>query len=76
MDDKIASQPIQNIISKASEPVTEPVYPAEDLAKAAKTLFGTTYEVVITAMKLANKKQATEKEAKDIVSKFVNKEVK
>lgn len=59
-----------------NEPVVqEPLYSVLDLAKAAK-LFNTTSDVVITAMKLADKKEATEAEATKIINKFINKEVK
>lgn len=59
-----------------SEPlIQEPLYSVSDLAKAAK-LFNTTSDVVITAMKLADKKEATEAEASKIINKFINKEVK
>lgn len=57
-----------------NEPV-EPLYSVSDLARAAK-LFNTTSDVVITAMKLADKKEATEAEATKIINKFINKEVK
>ena len=54
---------------------TESVYSAAELANNAK-LFGTSREIVVVALRKAGKKYATFTEAKAIVDKFKNKEVK
>ena len=51
------------------------VYTAEELAKNHNA-FGTSYEIVAVALRLAGKKAATFDEAKAIVEKFKTKEVK
>ena len=56
-------------------PVNESIYSAEELASNYK-LFNTSYEIVAVALRLAGKKAATLTEAKTIVEKFKNKEVK
>lgn len=53
----------------------ESVYAAEELAKNHKA-FGTSYEIVATALRLAGKKAATVAEAQKIIDKFKTKEVK
>ena len=53
----------------------ESVYPAEELAKACK-VFDASYEIVMVALKIAGKKEATVTEAKAIIEEFKNKEVK
>lgn len=53
----------------------ETAYTVEELASAAKT-FDSDYALVKTALKLAGKDRATVTEAKDIIEKFKNKEVK
>lgn len=53
----------------------ESVYTAAELAKNHKIL-GTSYEIVIVALKKAKKKSATLSEAKKIIDNFKNKEVK
>lgn len=63
------SQPVNTTLTQ------EAVYSINDLAASAKKLFGTTSEVVITAMKLAGKTCATESDAKKIVKDFMNMEV-
>lgn len=59
---------------KATAPV-ESVYTAEELAKNYKA-FNTSYEIVAVSLRLAGKKSATFAEAKNIIEKFKNKEVK
>ena len=51
------------------------VYSAAELARA-HTVFDTSYEIVAVALKQAGKENATVSEAKAIVEKFKNKEVK
>lgn len=53
----------------------EDVYTADELAKNYKA-FGTTYEIAVVALRQAGKKTATMREAKNIIQKFRNKEVK
>lgn len=56
-------------------PVNESVYTAAELAQNHK-FFNTSYEIVVVALRLAGKKAATITEAKQIIEKFKNKEVK
>ena len=58
-------------------PVSEPecVYSTEELAANYK-LFGTSRAIVVVAMKKSGKTSATMNEAKEIIEKFKNKEVK
>lgn len=56
--------------------VVEAVYSAEEFQKMAKAVFGCQSECVKAAFMVANKTQATESEAKKIVSDFMKKEVK
>lgn len=60
---------------KQKPQVKESVYPADELARAHKA-FGTSYEIVAVALKLAGVKKATFTQAKEIVENFKNKEVK
>lgn len=55
--------------------VNESVYTAEELAQNHK-FFNTSYEIVAIALQLAGKQAATVTEAKTIIEKFKNKEVK
>lgn len=55
--------------------VNESVYTAEELAQNHK-FFKTSYEIVAVALQMAGKKAATVTEAKNIIEKFKNKEVK
>ncbi len=59
----------------ASAHVNESVYTAAELA-ANHQAFKTSYEIVEVALRLAGKKSATFSEAKAIIEKFKNKEVK
>lgn len=54
---------------------TVSVYTAEELADNHK-VFGTSREIVVVALRQAGKKAATAAEAKNIIDKFKNKEVK
>lgn len=54
---------------------SESVYSAEELAKNYK-VFGTSYEIVAVALRLAGKTAATVTEAQKIIDKFKSKEVK
>ena len=55
--------------------VRESVYTAADLAANHKA-FNTSYELVVVALRQAGKDAATFAEAKNIIEKFKNKEVK
>lgn len=59
---------------RKSEPV-ETVYTAEELSNASER-FGTRKECVAAALKYYGKDKATLKEAKELVNKFLSKEVK
>ena len=54
----------------------ESVYPASELAANAKKVFGTRQECVAAALKAAGKTECTVTEAKEIVGKFLKREVK
>lgn len=56
-------------------PIMESLYSAAELASNYK-LFNTSYEIVAVALRQAGKKAATLTEAKTIIDKFKNKEVK
>lgn len=53
----------------------ESVYTASDLADN-HAVFGVNREIVVVALKLAGKAAYTETEARNIINKFKNKEVK
>lgn len=54
----------------------ESVYPVEDLAANARKLFGTRQECVSAALRDAGKTECAVSEAKEIVEKFLKREVK
>ncbi|MBS4932915.1 MAG: hypothetical protein KH020_16710 [Clostridiales bacterium] len=54
----------------------ESVYTLQEFAQNSKKLFGVQKECVMAAFKVANKKEATPSEAKEIVEKFMRKEIK
>lgn len=62
-------------IEKGKAAPAASVYTAAELANNAKFL-GTSREIVVVALRLAGKESATIEEAKAIVDKFKNKEVK
>lgn len=63
--------------SKKKQKVSqEPDYPASELAANAKKAFGTRQECVAAALKAAGKAECTVAEAKEIVEKFLKREVK
>lgn len=55
--------------------VNESVYTAEELAQNHK-FFNTSYEIVAVALRMEGKQAATFTEAKNIIEKFKNREVK
>lgn len=54
----------------------ESVYTAGELAACSKELFGARSECVTASMKEAGKERATVKEAREIIQRFLSKEVK
>ncbi len=52
------------------------VYSAKELAANARNIFGTRQECVMAALKAAGKAECTVSDAKEIVEKFLKKEVK
>lgn len=73
---KVAEAAVEPAVkeAKAVKPV-ESVYSAEELANNHKA-FGTYREIVVVALRQAGKESATFAEAKTIIEKFKNKEVK
>lgn len=65
-----AKEHVEEVPTKA-----ESTYSAAELAQAHH-IFDTSYAIVSTALKLAGKETATVAEAKGIIEKFKNKEVK
>ena len=61
--------------AEVAEKTAESVYSAADLAANHKA-FNTSREIVVVALRLAGKETATFQEAKTIIDKFKNKEVK
>lgn len=61
--------------AQVATPTGESIYTAAELADNHKA-FKTSREIVVVALRLAGKKTATFKEAKTIIDKFRNKEVK
>ena len=70
----VAADPVKEapIVQKH---VNESVYTAEELAQNHK-FFKTSYEIVSVALRMAGKTAATVTEAKNIIEKFKNREVK
>lgn len=54
----------------------ESVYTLQEFAQNSKELFGVQKECVIAAFRVANKQEATPSEAKEMVEKFMRKEIK
>ena len=71
---RVDEAPVMEEVVK-TESVQESVYTASELADNYK-VFGTYREIVVVALRLAGKKTATLSEAKNIIEKFKNKEVK
>lgn len=66
---------VENATAEAVNPAQESVYTAAELADNHK-VFGTFREIVVVALRTAGKEAATFSEAKKIIDKFKNKEVK
>ena len=71
---KAVAEPVKKA-PVAQPKVNESVYTAEELAQNHK-FFKTSYEIVSVALQLAGKTAATITEAKNIIEKFKNREVK
>ncbi len=54
----------------------EPIYSAGEFAVNARKIFGSRQECVVAALKAAGKSECTVSEAKQIVEKFLKREVK
>lgn len=74
VEDKKTETKSQGKRTKAQ--VQESLYTVQEFAQNSKKLFGVQKEVVITAFKMANKTEGTPSEAKEIVDKFLRKEIK
>lgn len=61
---------------KEQKVLQESVYPAGELAANAKKVFGTRQECVAAALRASGKTDCTVSEAKRIVEKFLNREVR
>ena len=66
----------QQVPKEQPKAVKVPVYPASEIAANAGKLFGTRQECVAAALKAAGKTECTVLEAKEIVEKFLKREVK
>lgn len=73
-EEKIEKKIAPKVQKKAQN--QESLYTMQEFAQNSKKLFGVEREVVITAFKMANKLEATLSEAKEIVEKFIRKEIK
>ena len=65
----------ETIVEQVKAPAAESVYTAADLANNHRA-FKVSREIVVVALRLAGKKEATFAEAKTIIERFKNKEVK
>lgn len=82
--DAKAAETVENKAEAAQEQASkkeqktprESVYSANELAANAKKVFGTRQECVLSALKAAGKSECTVSEAREIVRKFLKKEVK
>ena len=72
---KAKAAPVAAPVNEKVEVINESVYSAEELAANHK-VFKTSREIVEVALRMAGKETATLKEAKAIIDKFKNKEVK
>lgn len=61
---------------KTKPAMSEPAYPVSGFAGSARSLFGTRPECVVAALKAAGKQEYTMTEAKEIVKRFLKKEVR
>lgn len=79
-DEKTAENKVEAVQEQASKKgqkvLQEPVYPVNELAANARKVFGTRQECVVAALKTAGITECTVTNAKDIVKRFLEKEVK
>lgn len=61
---------------KEQKAIKESIYSANELVANAKKVFGTRQECVAAALRAAGKMECTVTEAKEIVEKFLKREVK
>lgn len=66
----------QHAPRKEQKALQESVYPVSELAANAKKIFGTRPECVTAALKAAGKSECTIPKAKEIVDKFLKREVR
>lgn len=66
---------VENVSATADTVAPESVYTVKELADNHK-VFGTYREIVVVALRKAGKETFTFAEAKDIIEKFKNKEVR
>ena len=84
LKDAKAAETVGNNMEAASEKMPakgrkteqQSVHQVSELAANAKGLFGTRQECVMTALKAAGKTECTVAEAKEIVGKFLKREVR
>lgn len=72
---EVTQEPVQ-APRKGTKVLTEAVYSVKELAANARKLFGTRQECVTAALKAAGKSECTIAEAKEIVGRFLKKEVR
>jgi len=74
-DTATVEEPVAVVSQPKAEPVQESVYSAQELADNHKA-FGTYREIVVVALRQAKMEKATFSEAKKVIDRFKNKEVK
>lgn len=65
----------EQVSGKAQKAPRESAYPVAELAAGAKKVFGVRQECVLAALKAAGKPEYTVAEAKEIVERFLKREV-
>lgn len=65
-----------HMTGKGQKAANESAYPIGELAANAQKIFGTRQECVLAALKAAGRPEYTVPEAKEIVGRFLKKEVK
>lgn len=66
----------EQVSGKEQKAPREPAYPVGELAAGAKKVFGVRQECVLAALKAVGKPDYTVAEAKEIVERFLKREVK
>ncbi len=72
---EVTQYPAQ-VPKKGTKALTEAVYSVKEFAANARNLFGTRHECVTAALKAAGKSECTTAEAREIVERFLKREVK